>query len=109
MTGKQLAAHFTVYNYDRRGRGHSSDTAPYAVEREVEDIESLIHEAGGSAYLFGSSSGAVLALEAASQLGSQVQELFLHEPPFIINDSRSLESERPNIHHNRGKQRAVFR
>ncbi|MGG4449183.1 hypothetical protein ABEX29_06895 [Brevibacillus porteri] len=45
MTGKQLAAHFTVYNYDRRGRGHSSDTAPYAVEREVEDIESLIHEA----------------------------------------------------------------
>ncbi|MFG0213301.1 alpha/beta fold hydrolase [Brevibacillus porteri] len=85
---EQLASHFTVYNYDRRGRGHSSDTAPYAVERELEDIEALIHEAGGSAYLFGSSSGAVLALEAASQLGSRVQELFLYEPPFIINDSR---------------------
>jgi pimeloyl-ACP methyl ester carboxylesterase len=85
---EQLATHFTVYNYDRRGRGQSSDVAPYAVQREVEDIEALIHEAGGNACLFGSSSGAVLALEAASRLGAQVTKLYLYEPPFIIYDSR---------------------
>ncbi|MEF3302232.1 alpha/beta fold hydrolase [Paenibacillus sp. GYB003] len=85
---EQLADHFTVYNYDRRGRGQSSDTAPYSVKREVEDIEALIQTAGGKACLFGSSSGAVLALEAASHLGEQVTRLYLYEPPFIINDSR---------------------
>ncbi|RED33420.1 alpha/beta fold hydrolase [Paenibacillus sp. VMFN-D1] len=84
----QLANHFTVYNYDRRGRGQSSDTHPYSVKREVEDIEALIQTAGGNACLFGSSSGAVLALEAASRLGEQVARLYLYEPPFIINDSR---------------------
>lgn len=87
--GELLSEHFTVYNYDRRGRGSSTDTAPYAVEREIEDIDSLIREAGGSAYVFGSSSGAVLALDAASRLGSsKVRKLFLYEPPFIIDDSR---------------------
>ena len=85
---ERLADHYTVYNYDRRGRGQSSDTAPYAVQREVEDIEALIQEAGGSASLFGSSSGAVLALEASSRLGEQVTKLYLYEPPFIIDDSR---------------------
>ena len=85
---EQLTTHFTVYNYDRRGRGQSTDTAPYAVEREVEDIEALIHITGGQASLFGSSSGAVLALEAASLLADQVTKLYLYEPPFIINDSR---------------------
>lgn len=85
---EQLATHFTVYNYDRRGRGHSTDHASYAIEREVEDIEALIQVAGDQARLFGSSSGAVLALEAASQLGDRVTQLYLHEPPFIINDSR---------------------
>ncbi|WP_231637384.1 alpha/beta fold hydrolase [Paenibacillus sp. FJAT-27812] len=85
---EKLAAHFTVYNYDRRGRGQSSDVMPYAVQREVEDIETLIHTAGGNARLFGSSSGAVLALEAASRLGDQVTKIYLYEPPFIINDSR---------------------
>lgn len=85
---EQLAAHFTVYNYDRRGRGFSTDTAPYAVEREVEDIEALIQIAGGQARLFGSSSGAVLALEAASRLGELVTKLYMYEPPFIVNDSR---------------------
>ncbi|SHE10748.1 Uncharacterized hydrolase SAV2581 [Chlamydia abortus] len=85
---EQLADHFTVYNYDRRGRGQSSDTTPYAVEREIEDIEALIREAGGNASLFGSSSGAVLALDAANKLGNQVSKLYLYEPPFIINDSR---------------------
>lgn len=52
--GGLLSEHFTVYNYDRRGRGSSTDTAPYAIEREVEDIDALIQEAGGSAYVFGS-------------------------------------------------------
>lgn len=85
---EQLTSHFTVYNYDRRGRGHSTDTAPYSVEREVEDIAALTEVAGGQASLFGSSSGAVLALEAASLLGDRVTKLYLYEPPFIINDSR---------------------
>src|SRR5437773_2305800 len=52
-----LASHFTVYNYDRRGRGDSGDTLPFAVEREFEDLEAVIAEAGGSAYVWGSSSG----------------------------------------------------
>ncbi len=83
-----LAPHFTVYAYDRRGRGDSGDTAPYAVEREVEDIEALITEAGGSAFVFGHSSGAVLALEAARLLPTNITKLALYEPPFIIDGSR---------------------
>src|SRR6188472_1514491 len=55
-----LGEHFTVYNYDRRGRGESGDTQPYAVQREIEDIDALIQEAGGSAFVFGGSSGGVL-------------------------------------------------
>src|ERR671919_281340 len=58
-----LASRFTVFNYDRRGRGPSGDTPPYAVQREVEDIEAVIRAAGGSAFLDGTSSRAVLALE----------------------------------------------
>ncbi len=83
-----LAPHFTVFAYDRRGRGESGDTAPYAVEREVEDIDALITEAGGSAFVFGHSSGAVLALEAARLLPTKITKLALYEPPFIIDDSR---------------------
>lgn len=78
-----LAAHFTVYNYDRRGRGKSGDTQPYAVDREIEDIEAVIDEAGGQAYLYGSSSGAALALEAARKLPTKVTKLALWEPPYI--------------------------
>src|SRR5512140_3208432 len=62
---KLLEPHFTVYTYDRRGRGESGDTPPYSVECEVEDLEALIHAAGGSAYLLGLSSGAALAMETA--------------------------------------------
>lgn len=83
-----LAPHFTVLAYDRRGRGDSGDTPPYAVEREVEDIEALITDAGGSAFVFGHSSGAVLALEAARLLPGKIEKLALYEPPFIIDDSR---------------------
>jgi len=82
-----LASHFTVFNYDRRGRGDSGDTPPYAVEREVEDIDALIKEAGGSACLYGTSSGAALALEAAAS-GLGISKLALWEPPFILDDSR---------------------
>jgi hypothetical protein len=62
-----LARHFTVYHYDRRGRNESGDTPPYSVAREVEDLEALIHEAGGEAFVYGVSSGAALALEAAAR------------------------------------------
>jgi len=81
-----LAPSFTVYAYDRRARGDSGDTPPYAVEREVEDIQALVEDAGGSAFAFGHSSGGVLALEAAAQtLG--ISKLALYEPPFIVDNS----------------------
>jgi pimeloyl-ACP methyl ester carboxylesterase len=63
-----LAHHFAVYTYDRRGRGDSGDTAPYSMEREIEDIAALLREAGGEAFIWGMSSGAVLAMEAANRL-----------------------------------------
>jgi len=68
---KLLAPHFTVYIYDRRGRGESSNSRPFTVEREVEDINALIEVAGRSAFVFGTSSGACLALETAIQLGKK--------------------------------------
>jgi pimeloyl-ACP methyl ester carboxylesterase len=77
-----LAPHYTVYNYDRRGRGDSGDTLPFAVQREIEDIEALIDDAGGSAALFGHSSGACLAMEAAQKLGSKVNKLAMYEAPY---------------------------
>ena len=79
-----LAPHFTVFHYDRRGRGDSSDTEPYAIEREVEDLDALIHEAGGPAFVFGMSSGAVLALEAVAR-GRAIRKLALYEPPFNLD------------------------
>jgi pimeloyl-ACP methyl ester carboxylesterase len=82
----ELAPLFTVLTYDRRGRGESGDAAGYAVEREVEDIEALINEAGGWAYVYGSSSGAVRALEAAARLEG-VRKLALYEAPFVVDDS----------------------
>lgn len=76
-----LAADFTVYTYDRRGRGESGDTAPYAVAREVEDLEALIEAAGGAAYAYGISSGAALAMEATAS-GLAIMKLALYEPPY---------------------------
>ncbi len=78
--------HFTLYNYDRRGRGDSGDTLPYSVEREVEDIEALIDSAGGSAYISGISSGAALALEAALRLGGKITRLAMYDPPYNDDD-----------------------
>jgi pimeloyl-ACP methyl ester carboxylesterase len=77
-----LAPHFSVYNYDRRGRGGSGDTAPYAVDREIEDIDALIDEAGGSALLYGHSSGGCLALDATVALGDKVKGLAVYEVPY---------------------------
>ena len=87
-----MAERFTVYAYDRRGRGDSGDTLPYAVEREIEDIHALIEEAGGSAFVFGHSSGAVLSLRAAAS-GLAIPKLAVYEPPFIVDDSRPPLSE----------------
>ncbi len=82
-----LADHFTVYAYDRRGRGDSGDTPPYAIDREIADIAALIDEAGGKAFVFGGSSGAVLALDAAEH-GLNIPKLAVYEPPFVVDDSR---------------------
>lgn len=91
-----LSANFTVFAYDRRGRGASGDTSPYAVEREIEDLEALIMEAGGTANVFGLSSGAVLALEAAAR-GLAIKKLALFEPPFSVVDSRPRKSFAPHV------------
>lgn len=82
-----LAQHFTVFHYDRRGRGDSTDTQPYAVEREIEDLEALINEAGGSAYVFGISSGAALVMEAAIQLGDKIKKLAMYEAPYNSDEA----------------------
>ena len=86
-----LAQPFTVFHYDRRGRGDSSDTQPYMVEREIEDLEALINEAGGSAFVFGMSSGGVLALYAAAR-GLALTKLALYEPPFNSGDEHARQT-----------------
>lgn len=79
----QLASDFRVVSYDRRARGESGDTQPYAVEREIEDIATLIGIEGGPAHLYGISSGAALAVAAAAA-GTHVRKLALYEPPFMV-------------------------
>lgn len=84
-----LAQHFTVIHYDRRGRGDSTDTQPYALAREIEDIEALIDDAGSSASLYGISSGAALAMEAAIALPKKVKKLAMYEAPY--NDAAAAQ------------------
>jgi pimeloyl-ACP methyl ester carboxylesterase len=84
---RQLAGEFSVYAYDRRGRGDSGFTEPYAVEREIEDVEAVIEAAGGSAYAFGVSSGGALALEATAA-GAPISKLAVYEIPYVVDDSR---------------------
>jgi len=84
---EQLTPHFTVYTYDRRGRGDSGDTAPYEPDREVEDLEALMALAGEDVYVHGTSSGAALALRAAKRIRS-IAKLAVYEPPFIVDDTR---------------------
>lgn len=83
-----LAAHHTVYTYDRRGRGESGDSATYAIEREVEDLHALISEAGESLAVFGFSSGALLAAKAVAR-GLAIPRLVLYEPPYQMVDPRA--------------------
>lgn len=82
-----LAPQFSVLTYDRRGRGDSGDTAPYAVEREIEDLAAVVEAAGGSAFAFGHSSGAALVIEAVLA-GLPITKMALYEPPYVIDDSR---------------------
>ena len=81
----ELARSFTVFNYARRGRGESGDTQPYALEREIEDLEALVAEAGGVAHAYGVSSGGALALEAAAA-GVAFERLAVYEVPYSIGD-----------------------
>lgn len=84
-----LASHFTVYNIDRRGHGESGFTEPYAVEREIEDIDALITEAGGSAFVYGSSGPGVLCMYAAATgLSPKMKKLAVWEPPYILEGTR---------------------
>jgi alpha-beta hydrolase superfamily lysophospholipase len=80
---EQLSSDFTAITYDRRGRGESGDTLPYAVEREIEDLDAIIDAAGGSAFVYGFSSGAILALWAAAD-GLPIRKLALLEPPLAF-------------------------
>jgi len=87
-----LAERFTTFTYDRRGRGDSGDTAPYVVEREIEDIDALVPAAGGSAHVFGMSSGGVLALRAAAA-GVPIGRVVAYQPPFSVDASGHLPPE----------------
>jgi pimeloyl-ACP methyl ester carboxylesterase len=82
-----LAPNFTVITYDRRGRGESGYSSSYSLQNEIDDLEALIQEAGGSASLYGISSGACLAMEAAIKLGNKVQKLAMYEPPYNSADN----------------------
>jgi pimeloyl-ACP methyl ester carboxylesterase len=87
-----LASDYTVYIYDRRGRGASGNTLPWALDREIEDLAALLAAAGGSAYLVGTSSGAVLAADAANALPG-FTKIALYEPPFIVDHTRAARPE----------------
>jgi pimeloyl-ACP methyl ester carboxylesterase len=83
---KLLSPRFTVLAYDRRGRGESADTPPYAVAREVEDLEALLTQVG-AASVWGMSSGAALALQLAAKT-KRVKKVAVYEAPFMVDDSR---------------------
>jgi alpha-beta hydrolase superfamily lysophospholipase len=92
-TAQALGEHFTTGNYDRRGRGDSGDTLPYAVGREIEDLAALIDRAGGSAHLYGHSSGAGLVLRAVAA-GLPVDRFVLHDPPYSPDDAAAQDEAR---------------
>lgn len=110
----ELARHFTVYNYARRGRAGSGDTPPYAVQREIEDLDALIREAGGSAHLYGVSSGGMFALEAA-EAGLSIDRLAVYEVPYDTGDNATQRFDRYReqlaivlAEHRRGDAIALF-
>src|SRR6266567_6811067 len=93
---KLLASHFTVISYDRRGRGDSTDTAPYAPQREVEDVKALIEKTGEPVFLYGHSSGGALAIEAANKLNKQVRKLAIYEAPYALDSDASKAAKEYN-------------
>lgn len=89
---EQLKDRFTVYTYDRRGRGESGDTKPYATDREVEDLDAVIDAAGGKAAVYAISSGVGVALAAADRLGpNKITSMVLYEFPIFTDDSRHVD------------------
>lgn len=88
---ERMSQQFTVFNYDRRGRGNSGNTVPYAVDRELEDLAAVIEQAGGTAAVYGHSSGATLVLRA-SAAGLPISKAVLHDPPFTpdTDDANSV-------------------
>ncbi|MDF2744241.1 MAG: alpha/beta hydrolase, partial [Actinomycetia bacterium] len=110
---KELSRHFTVYNYDRRGRGQSGDTGAYAVEREVEDLATLVDHAGAPVFVYGHSAGSALALRAAAA-GPGIARLVLADPPFTPHSENdevakaefAEEAARLRELHDRGDHRA---
>lgn len=90
----ELSTDFTVITYDRRGRGESADIQPYSVEREIEDVDGLIDAIGSPIFLYGNSSGAVLAIKAAAKLGNKIAKLAIYEPPISMGaDAKQEHSE----------------
>lgn len=82
-----LSENFTVYNYDRRGRGDSGDTQPFAKEREIEDLQALVEDAGGKAMVLGFSSGSAVALDAAA-VTPGITKIAVYEPPMCVDNTR---------------------
>ena len=93
-----LAQHFTVFTYDRRGRGESGNTAPYAIEHEIDDLRAVSNETGGTPYVLGISSGAALSLQAVAS-GVEVKKVALYEPPYLAdgNGPRSFENLKTHL------------
>ncbi len=85
-----LSRAFRVLTYDRRGRGDSGDSGSWSLDREVEDISALIEELGGSALLYGHSSGAVLAMHAAHRLGDRVQRVVLYDASWVVDETEAV-------------------
>ena len=88
---KMFAREFTVATYDRRGRGDSGDTAPWSLDREMDDLEAVIDAVGGEAFVYGHSSGAVLALHAAHRLGSKVPAVVLYDASWVHDEAEREE------------------
>ncbi|HLN89669.1 MAG TPA: alpha/beta hydrolase [Candidatus Binatia bacterium] len=110
-----LASDYTVVTYDRRGRGDSTDTQPYTPEREIEDIEALLNEFDGSGYLYGISSGAALALYAASELNGKIRKLVIYDTPYDSSEDGRKATREYNkqlayllANDNRGDAMALF-
>jgi pimeloyl-ACP methyl ester carboxylesterase len=94
QAAKVFAKQFSVYNYDRRGRGDSGNNLPWSLEREVEDIEAMVDAAGGQAFIYGHSSGAVLALEASMRLGEKVRKAIIHDAPYVLDQKEKHDYSR---------------